>query len=417
MPDLDDHMDELFQKAAANYPLKTKPGNFDDLLPFVAGETASTTAPAAKKGKRRLTLLLLAFLVTGGSIVTYFISNNNSGDLPNNNKSFARNPLTEKSGNKTTAQINIVTADLDKPVTAAENILSEQENSFQKNKKSSYNKARLLASITQSVPVADDVNTEKEQVGNGKTQTEKNVTPFTNPKQLGNADVTTEIKKEIAAKPAQKQDLQKKEAKPAASDDKKKKNKPSLYYGLAVGAELNQVKNQGMTRAGFNGGLVLGLQISKKLSVETGVQVSQKKYYSAGKHFNPKTGIMPSNMTIMSLDGTSTLVEIPLSVKYDFGKKNNTFYGKAGVSSYLMTKESNRYQAIVSGQDQEINGTYKNAHCYPVSELRISAGYQHSLGKKLRFRVEPYVQIPLKGRYWHRRFAGNKYRIAAYTHP
>jgi hypothetical protein len=62
-----------------------------------------------------------------------------------------------------------------------------------------------------------------------------------------------------------------------------------------------------------------------------------------------------------------------------------------------MTKEANRYQAVVSGQEQEINSTYKNADFYTAAQLRLAAGYQHTVGKKMNARVEPYIQIPLKG--------------------
>jgi hypothetical protein len=106
---------------------------------------------------------------------------------------------------------------------------------------------------------------------------------------------------------------------------------------------------------------------------------------------------MPANMTINSLEGTSTLIEIPVSVKYNFSKKKNTLYAKAGVSSYIMTKESNKYQAVLSGQQQEVNSAYNNTHCYLASDVRLAVGYQHVLNKKLNIRVEPYIQIPLKG--------------------
>jgi hypothetical protein len=74
MPDVDDHMDELFQKAADNYPLKTMPGNFDELLPFVAGNAASANKPVT--GKRKTALLLLAFIVTGAIVSTHLVNRN-----------------------------------------------------------------------------------------------------------------------------------------------------------------------------------------------------------------------------------------------------------------------------------------------------------------------------------------------------
>ena len=127
------------------------------------------------------------------------------------------------------------------------------------------------------------------------------------------------------------------------------------------------------------------------------MQLTQKKYYTQGKYFTPKAGTMPADMKITSLNGTSTLIEMPVSIKYNFSKKKNGFYGMAGVSTYVMTKESNEYKALVSGQQQDINSTYNNTHYYPAAQLNIGAGYRQTLGKKINIRVEPYVQIPLQG--------------------
>ena len=248
-------------------------------------------------------------------------------------------------------------------------------------------------------PVADtDEDSEKknDQPGTVK-KIENNATAENiNQQQVNNDTVKTEAKKDKIDK---SKELTVDEAKTADKKDKKDKsrNKPGIYYGIAAGVELNEVKGQHMTKAGLTGGVILGLQINKKIAVETGVQLSQKKYYSDGKYFKPKSGSMPANMTVNSLESTSTLIEIPVSVKYNFSKKKNTLYAKAGVSSYIMTKESNKYQAVVSGQQQEVNSTYKANHGYLASDVRISAGYQHSVSKKLNMRIEPYIQIPLKG--------------------
>ena len=89
MPNLDNHMDELFQKAAENYPLKTNAGNFDDLIPFIGGETAKLSAKSVvATRKRKTSLMLLAFLITGFTIATtYLFTKINSGKIINNKAS------------------------------------------------------------------------------------------------------------------------------------------------------------------------------------------------------------------------------------------------------------------------------------------------------------------------------------------
>jgi hypothetical protein len=171
--------------------------------------------------------------------------------------------------------------------------------------------------------------------------------------------------------------------------------KTSLYVGGSAGFEFNDVKNQGITKAGLQGGILLGMQFNHKISIETGVQFGQKKYYSQGKYFHPKTGTMPPNMTISSLEGTSSIIEIPVSVKFNFSKKQDGFYGKAGISNYVMTKEQNNYKAMVSGFPQDMQSTYKKKRFYPAAGLHLSAGYQMPIGKSLNLRAEPYIQVPL----------------------
>lgn len=151
-----------------------------------------------------------------------------------------------------------------------------------------------------------------------------------------------------------------------------------------------------MTKLGFNAGVLAGWHLTHQLSLETGISITQKNYYSSGEFFHPKTGMMPAGMKVMSLNGQSTLFDIPLSVKYNFTKNKNGFYGIAGTSSYLLAKEQNEYNAMMSGQPMILNSTYSKNSFYPFSTINFGAGYQRSLGGSI-LRIEPYVQIPLRG--------------------
>jgi hypothetical protein len=405
MQNLDNHMDELFQKAAENYPLKTSTGNFDDLLPFISGKTAVTTVhPAISKGKRKTALLLLGFLIMGFTITTTYLITKSNNDKTINNKASVKDKSISPVQNNTTTGLNINTTTTTSTSIAApplkENILSYSATIYQKNKLAYNTKGKMFTSITSPVAEPDE---DFEMINNQPVIVKKNesnaTTGFINQQQVNKDVAITENKKDNIDKADKIKELTLDETKTAEKNNKnnKRRYKPSLYYGIAAGVEFNEVKNQPMTKAGLNGGVIVGLQINTKTAIETGVQVSQKKYYSDGKYFKPKAGSMPSNMLVKSLQSTSTIIEIPVSVKYNFSKKKNTLYGKAGVSSYIMTKETNKYQAVVSGQQQEINSTYKNNHSYFASDLRISAGYQHAVGKKLNIRIEPFIQIPLKG--------------------
>lgn len=393
MPDIDDHMDELFKKAAENYPLKTNAGNFDDLMPFITRETATTAKPIALTGKRKTTLLWLVLLLTGATIGTYLI-NNTYNNKTANDKVLLHYKTTTSALRNTSAQLNVKNDEAVAGNTVRENMAALAESVFQKNRPTYNSKEKMFTNIMQPDAVTDENTIAGEILVTKEQKVNKPAADIENKQRYKTTIPNPVLKKENTDKSAQKIEPEKEESTPAL---KKNKNKPGFYYGIAAGIELNKVKTQDITKAGFNGGIILGLQINKKIAVETGVQLSQKKYYSDGKYFNPKSGSMPSNMTVNSLESKSTIIEIPVSIKYDFSKKTNTLYGKVGVSSYIITKESNKYQAVVSGQQQEVNSTYKSNHGYLASDVRIGVGYQHSLNKKINMRIEPYIQVPLKG--------------------
>ena len=174
-------------------------------------------------------------------------------------------------------------------------------------------------------------------------------------------------------------------------------NKTRFYYGFTVGLAFNQVKNQHLTNPGWNAGIVVGLQLNNHFAIETGLQFSQKKYYSTGIYFHPKSGTMPSNMVIKYLYGKSNLIEIPVNIKYNFQASKDGFYLITGLSSYLMTTEINRYMADINGEQKEINSTYNSMHNYLSSMLNFGIGYQFHLTRKTNAQLEPYLQIPVRG--------------------
>ncbi len=401
MQNVDDKMDELFQKAADHYPLKTNTGNFDQLLPLIGIETNTTQVNPASAGRKRKTaFLLLAFLISGLEIGTTYLLTQSSNHKTINSKASVEATSNTPVENIPTPEINIIRNVAIPAKASTENNFSTEANNHQKNKLTSNTKGsvftQLLSPVAETDEYSKSVADQRDDVRHVENNTATNI--IDQPKALDKA-ASTKDKKETIVKAGKIKDTAIFETKTTDKKDKKEKskNKYTLYYGIAAGAEYNEVKNQSMTKAGLNAGLVLGLQIHSTTSIETGVQLSQKKYYSDGKYFKPKAGTMPANMLVNSLQSTSTIIEIPVSVKYNFSKKKNTFYSKVGVSTYILTKESNKYQAVINGQQQEINSTYNNNHSYFASDLRISAGYQHAVGKKINIRLEPYVQIPLKG--------------------
>ncbi|GAA4338204.1 outer membrane beta-barrel protein [Flaviaesturariibacter amylovorans] len=178
--------------------------------------------------------------------------------------------------------------------------------------------------------------------------------------------------------------------------------KPKRFYIAALaGAGATTVKGQEVKRIGTEWGGVLGYRIGRRWSVEAGVFATRKHYYSSGEHLtNPKV-YRPAGTEITRVEGDCRMLEIPLSLRYSFGRRQQWF-ATAGVSSFLMKQEDYEYEYLhqSTGYTYIYPWTYYNATRDWMSVMQLSLGYQLSLKRGFGVRVEPYVQLPLKGAGW-----------------
>jgi hypothetical protein len=144
-------------------------------------------------------------------------------------------------------------------------------------------------------------------------------------------------------------------------------------------------------------GIGVGVDISPKLSVQTGVLASHKKYVAGPGDYNPKAGSYLSMVDIRKVDANCLVYEIPLSVKYNFyrGRKLNAF-ASAGVSSYIMKREDYQYEYLRNNTVNYTSWVYKgNRHLFSV--LNFSAGVEKKLNDKFLLLASPIVSVPLRG--------------------
>jgi len=62
-----------------------------------------------------------------------------------------------------------------------------------------------------------------------------------------------------------------------------------------------------------------------------------------------------------------------------------------------LTHENNDYRALINGSQQELSVKYKHKMSYFPGAVNLSIGHEFKTGKQTKFRIEPYLQIPLKG--------------------
>ncbi|MEO7766698.1 MAG: hypothetical protein ABIS01_04700, partial [Ferruginibacter sp.] len=128
-----------------------------------------------------------------------------------------------------------------------------------------------------------------------------------------------------------------------SSPDKKmqsKFKKNPFTISLLYAPELTTINLSNIDKPGSNYGILVGYDLSKKFSIQTGIIKSRKNYTANGYDYKTNYPAPPS-YTLSNVAGYCNMYEIPLNLTYQLshGKKINT-YVIGGVSSYFMTNES-----------------------------------------------------------------------------
>ena len=385
----DNNIDELFQSAAKNYPLRADRGDWQKVAQKLEG--SSTLETFRKFNKRYLSILTVLFVLTGvGFYTNFYFTNKKITELeqPKNNKTERDTSLGNSIFNGKRSRINStvnghaltyakeITTERFKTTATRAPRINNQANEERKNQENRGDNNNALLNRN-NIPVAADtynIATEKNDILSGPRLW---------------ASETTSI---ISDLPTERTSVDKSSG--------KKSNAGKLYVGLVVGPQLNEVKGQGFKKVGGELGLLFGYALAQKISIESGLILSNKKYYSAGQYFNMEkiSATMPPGMKIIAVQSNATVLEVPLKGRYDLiAKKNGNLFITAGASSYLLLHEQNNYHALVNGGQQDLEGDYGTMRKYFATSINLSAGYEKNVGKRTVIRVEPYLEFPLKG--------------------
>jgi Outer membrane protein beta-barrel domain len=376
-------MDALFRKAAEGYPLKAGDGNWENISGKLLTKQEKISSTKKSKRGKYFGLLLLLFLLTG-TLLFYpeFQYRITSNDKQGNNKDIFNkdvpsSTIRESKGNSVRIQGDDRAG---RPNTQqlARNLTKE-------------GRASRLRNINVE---ADDRS--RELIKSVGQSTNQRFTFLPGPVAIpGPTSLSGHIF--LGQFSSSLPNLQ--NADTGAVRGLANQNNKGFYFGPVAGFDFSKVKSQAVNKTGYNLGLLAGYRFNRRLSVESGILLSKKKYYSNGKYFNMnKVGpSMPSNMKIVTVDGQFTLLKIPFKFKYDFvpNKKSNLFIS-TGIVSSIYLKEQNSYLTEMNNVREYHTGVYKDVSYSWISSVSISAGYEHQLGKSRTMRLEPYIEIPLK---------------------
>lgn len=407
---VNDDMDELFKRAAEDYPLDTSSADWNKVLAALQGETNGKTISEDKRNKNGRLLWLLLLLPLGlicnqfnspGSLNNSSISKNSSNfesvrstaKVTDTQKREDEHPktTTNETGNEDNSDVKTSKT----PSAVSAPLLDRSGNNYSSSAYFSKNKKKMneygssyLKSNSKAYEFGDN-DLAREEIFSGRNY----VSVITLNKSLNELSPTIVGRKLNLL------------IDPVAQDSKKPvtvSRRKLFYIGLMGGVDATTVKFQKIENAGTSYGLLLGYQFNKKWSVEGGAYVEKKYYYTEGTYFNASKIYpnMPANYWLDNISGNCKMVEVPVSFKYNLSsQKKSSWFATMGTSSYFMKSQRYLYDYYYGStssygrHEKDITKPSKNF----FSNLSLSAGYTHRLGNFGDLRLEPYLKVPVTG--------------------
>ncbi|MCJ0742183.1 outer membrane beta-barrel protein [Pedobacter montanisoli] len=170
-----------------------------------------------------------------------------------------------------------------------------------------------------------------------------------------------------------------------------------LTLAFTAGPDFSSTSTMIGGKSGVFAGLSIGVQLTKKLAVQTGLVYGSKNYDARSFDYtfnNPNTQNIISN-----IKAACKVLEIPLRASYsvtDNAKRNITI--NAGLSSYIMLNEKYIFKYTPESNRADRISSVNNANQHLLNVLDISATYNIKLeNKRFSVGIEPYFKIPLTG--------------------
>jgi len=172
----------------------------------------------------------------------------------------------------------------------------------------------------------------------------------------------------------------------------------SLQLIGVLAPDFTTVRFKNADAISVNGGIMLGVPLSKKLSLLTGVLWANKIYAADPEEytFDPYYGSYGKLPT--SIDATCQVLDIPLNLSYlviEHDKYNLAL--QAGFSSYIMLKEKYIYNYTYGSKSFAKTKEVANENRHWFGVQNIAVDYSRKVYPGLTVGVAPFLKFPLQG--------------------
>ncbi len=297
-------------------------------------------------------------------------------DLSQGNKSFQQKNILTKNNidNKQTRSKQELKQPYNDPEPANKNIINDNQGSNQV--------VTPTANTTSSLFVPDQKSDKKDIVA------EKSQDPLKTDAKPDVRELTNKDRESLAKKSAEKK-----------TKIKNKKGN-NFFFTLSAGPDLSFSGNDKLGKTKLLAGAGLGYTIKDRFTIRSGFYSGRKVYTASPDSYHPPAIFWNYYPYLEKIDADCKVYEIPLTLSCHFGHSSKqNWFASAGLSSYLMKKESYNFYYKINPTSPTIQRKWtiqdENKHYFSV--LTLSGGYQKNFGKSFTIMAEPYIKLPLSG--------------------
>lgn len=148
----------------------------------------------------------------------------------------------------------------------------------------------------------------------------------------------------------------------------------------------------------INVGLMATYRFNRWLTGTTGIGYAEKRYETDFANYRPRLRWDNRVGTPQFVDADCAVLDIPLNIGIDLvQRRHSSWFVSAGVSSYLMLRESYEYHYPPHEYGYPKQFTLRNQNQHILGIGNLSVGYRHQFSPTLGVTVQPFVKVPLTG--------------------
>ncbi len=147
-----------------------------------------------------------------------------------------------------------------------------------------------------------------------------------------------------------------------------------------------------------NFGLMATYRLNGRLSISAGVLYAKKLYQAEFADYRTTGNPLYSKYPPITVDADCNVLDIPVNINVDVARQQRaTWFASAGVSSYLMLKETYDYTYPPHQYGDLKQLTLRNQNMHVLGIANLSVGYRRQLSGAVNLTLQPFVKVPLTG--------------------